>query len=431
MRAQQQTIVLAVALVGVVGLDLGVRLGGGGDTPERLEALPPFALDEVERVTLGATDDPLVLERRPGGWWIVAPSDAAADDQVVEAMLRGLSGGVVPEARIDESDHERYGLSGGRELRIDVFGQGRTLSALYLGHDAGGGSTWVRWPDAPTVYRARIGGRATYERSPRGWRDRTVTAIDPAQLTEVQIEGASSVTLSRGEAGWSSPSMAVDGPVVEQVVASLAGLRGLEVAAPGLIEGPPRVRLSTATEQIVLGFEQVGELWFVGRGGADDRWRSPPALAELIASAPASLRDRPLWGPAEGAIVSFERLPHGTVGRGLLERGGGGGGGGGGWVIRVPANVDIDPGRASAVVAWLARPRVDAWIEAPGEPPGFDAPARWRIRFEGGEVRTIEIGARRRIGGIERVAIRDSRRPDRAGWVDARIVAGIEAPFGG
>lgn len=424
MRAQQQTIALAVAVVLLGGLDLAVHTLGAPSTTEALPALPPFDPGAVERVTLGAADDPLVLERRGAGWWIVAPSDAAADAPTVTSMLEVLAGGVVPQARIDVSDHERYGLAGGTELRIDVFGQDRTLLALYLGHDAGGGSTWVRWPDDDTVYRARIGGRATYDRSPRSWRDRTVTDLDPASVTALRIEGEGAIALQRGEGGWSSPSLAVDGPLIEQLVANLAGLRGLEIAAPDLIVGAPRVWLSTDTEQIELGFEQVGQLWFVGRAGSDERWRSAAALPQLLATAPTSLRDRHLWATISGGLQRLERTAHGAVGRGLLQRDGED------WRLVAPPNVDLDPRRAAAAAQWLSRPRVDAWAQVPAAELGFDPPRRWRLHFEGGQVRTIELGEQREVAGAPRVAIRDSRHPERAGWVDARIVAGIEAVFG-
>ena len=415
MRAVRQTRWLLAGVV-VLGItDAAVHTAERAETAA-LPALPGFDPALVDRITLGRADAPVVLARAGEGWSLVAPASAPADPLLVDQLLEGIASGVQLEARVDEGDLERYGLDGGYERRVDVQQGERSLATLYVGNDAGGGASWVRLPGADTVYRARVGGRGRFDRSPGAWRDRQVTRLDPASISGVTI---GSTVLTREGEGWRSAAGPLDAPTVASLVAGLAELRALEVAAPGrdANEPPLEVVLGLLHEDpVTLSFARVGQLWHVWRG--EDRWRVGPELPELLVGAPRSLADRALWSVPVDEVARVELLS--AERQGVLERDGAG------WRVVRPVHVDVDPRRAAAAAEWLATPRVVAWSDAPGASHGFPSSHRWRITT-GLQVRTIELGT----PAGARVPVRDAAAPERIGWIDARIVAGIEAIFGG
>ncbi len=414
MRAARHTGWLLAAVLAVGAVDVAVRVSARPAAQQDLPALQGFDPAEVDRISLGRADAPTVLERRDGTWFLAAPTRAPADPALVRELLEGLADGVVPDARVDDGDHERYGLDGGQELRVDVQAGERSLLDLYVGHDAGGGVSFVRLPGADDVYRARVGGRARFDRSPGAWRDRQVTDLDPASIVALRV---GDTTVERDGDRWRSASGPLDGPTVAALVNALAKLRGIEVAAPGreLGEELEVTLIDASGAEVALSFGRSGELWLVRRG--QDRWRVAPDLARLLASAPASLADRALWAGVPADVTRLE--VRSDARSGLLERDSEG------WRVVRPPNVDVDPRRADAAAEWLAAPRVDAWASGGA---AFPSRHEWRVTL-GGRVRTLELGASSPDG--QRIAIRDAADPDRIGWIDARIVSGIEAIFGG
>jgi len=168
--ARRQTVALLVAIVVVMLLDTAVRWGAAPPPPPPI--LAGFTAARADRIQIGRVDHALVLERRSDVWWLMGPPEAPADPVAVAALLDDLAGGIQPEAVADAGHHERYGLSGGDERRIEVTAGDDVLMRLFVGHDAAGGGTWVRFPDSDRVLRADIGGRGRLDRPAGAWRDR-------------------------------------------------------------------------------------------------------------------------------------------------------------------------------------------------------------------------------------------------------------------
>lgn len=424
MTAQRLTTSLLFLVLVVAAVDLAAHWSAGGPTPIQLVSLPGFDPAQADRITLADEDGQVVLERAPDGWRITAPTAGRAHQPAVEELLAAVSAGIEPDARVDLGDHERYGLAGGDELRVRIEGAAITLTSFVVGHDAGGGSTWVRWAGSDAVYRARIGGRATYERTPRAWRDLQVTRLDPDQLHTFRIIGSERIVITRTSGGWTHAWRDLDGPTIEQLVAGLCELRGLEVAAPGPVAPDVTVELEGAGAPVVLAFEQVGDLWFVGRQDVDGRWRVPSALPAMLIRAPESLVNRTLWRRSASPVVRIERI-RGAERRVLAQTETG-------WVRREDAgDVALDPTRASAAGVWLSGPRVSAWVH--GLTPrqvGFPAREQWIVTFADGRTRILELAGETSLDGMRHVAVRERRRLRRIGWVDDRVVQSIQALFG-
>ena len=421
MRAIRRTQALLAAVVAVGLLDVVAHWTAGPSSVEALPSSPGFDVEDARQITVGRTDASVVLALTDGAWRIVAPAAGPADAEHVSALLGGLANGVHPDARVDEGDFERYGLAGGSELRVEVRGAQAPLATLHLGHDAGGGSTWVRFAGEDTVYRARVGGRGTYERTPRGWRDRRIVDVEADAIVALTISGDQGQTrLAREAAGWRSPDLPIDGPAIQQLVDALAQWTALEVAAPGAGTADVRLDLELASGRLLgLEIEAQGSLWFVRASDRDDRWRVAAGIPTLLAGAPQTLADRHLWtstSAVERIVREDER------GQRVLAHSGEG------WEILRPAHVDVDVRRAEAAARWLSAPRVEAWGDASKLPA--TPTRRWTITFADGARRTLVFGARRQGPQGGQVRVYDRRAPARWGWVDARFEAGLDQLFG-
>ena len=422
MSAARTTTALLFVTLTLAVLDVGAHLQAQPPPPITLVSLPGFDPSQADRITLGGATRSVVLERRSDGWWIAAPTAGRAHQPAIEELLGAVSGGIEPEARVDDGDHGRYGLSGGGEMQVTVEGEGATLLTFVMGHDAGGGSTWVRWAGSDDVYRARIGGRATYDRSPRAWRDLAVTRLDPAALTAVRVRGPERFKIVREGGEWTHPWRDLDGPSLRELVARLASLTALEVAAPRFVEGDLTVQLDEPGRSTVLTFEQVGELWFVGRQDRQERWRVAHDLPQVLMEAPESLANRSIWPRSTAPVIQVERERDGQ--RDVISKSEEQ------WVrVDGQGDVVLDATPASAAAVWLSGPRVRGWAEGGAAQLGFPATERWTVTFADGRRRTLELGMRTTIDGLPHLAVRSRRRPKRIGWVDERVLRGVQGLF--
>lgn len=423
MSAARHTATLAgvVAIVAVV--DVAAHVLAREAPAPVLPSTPRFDAALAASIRLGGGESDARLVRGPSGWTL-GDGGPSADPIEVEALLTSLAAGIRPDQRVDDAvaDHERYGLAGGDERWVEVRGAGGdALSAFAVGDDAGGGATWIRLPDTPDVYRARIGGRARYVRPAGAWRDRRVVDVDPAAVVGVTIVraegGAPALDVVRaGTEGWAGD---VDDPTVDRVVAELAHLRGAEILDSGLVvDAPgPEVTLALAAGGPVrLRFARRAGGWSVTRADTDTVWRIAADWPGSI-DAPGVYRDRALW--TLPGVTALDVAGPGLDGT-LAQRDGA-------WVVTRPANVDVDPARALAAVRFLAAPRVARWAESPPADAGFPSVHRWRVTSTDGASVALELG--RADGDV--VWVRRVDRPEVTGQLDARAVAGVESLFGG
>jgi hypothetical protein len=414
-RPRQQALGLLGAIVAVGLLDVAVWGLTRGQQGEEPPSLPPFDAAQASTIELGRVDERLVLTRE-GEEWKLEPSGLVADPVEVEALLGELADGVrgelVLQGPLLPEVLASYGLGGGAEVRVDVRAQNQVLSSLYVGHDAGGGSTWIRLPDEDRIAQARLGGRARFDRKAASLRDRRLVDIDPAEVQSLELRGGDQqLVVVREGAGWRGEPFAVDSPTVDELVRALSSLRAVEVTdeSAGIDWTLAEVVLRTGLGPVELQFGQTETSRYVRRIGAEGVGRVKLPWVDRLGR-PESFADRALW------IASrVDGLALRAPGReGLLEREGES------FVLRRPAHVDLDPNQLQAVLAFLARPRVLEWDHAA---PALGAEHVWIVQTPEG-THTLALGP---VEG-DRVAVRAG---ERAGWLDVRLVRAVEALFGG
>jgi hypothetical protein len=214
-----RTLLLGLAALGLVGLDLALRLSDEVvvDAERRL---PAFELSEVVRLELeGGGLELLVLARDAEGWWrITSLGGAPARAGMVIALLDHVRHGVVVEG---EGPSDALGES---PRRVRVHGERGVLLDLLVGDNVPGGSTFVRMAHHEDVLRVRIGGRGRYRLPAADWRDLHLVREHPDQVLSVGIVGLQPA-LVQPDGGWRVPGRAA--------VTALATLQGWAAVPAG------------------------------------------------------------------------------------------------------------------------------------------------------------------------------------------------------
>ena len=437
---ERRTLILA-GVLGAVGLADGLaRLDLAAEPP--LPRFPPFQPLDPVKLILTHGDARVVIERRDKDWFVVEPYEALADRAGVKAILGVLQKGVPMEVLVQRGDFEPYGFEGGEGLRIEVHGELSVLQDFYLGADTTGDASFVRFPSDDAVYRARVGGRARYDRVPVAWRDLRVAGLEPNQVVRVTLErGGETVAFSRpvetGEGGkvelgrWSlEPALAgfvLDQESAGQVAEGLARLRG-----GGLIDDPGAPPLVTATlDTVDAGDVGAAVVIALGRdpGGAWARrvgdplvYRIATAMLDRATAPVAAWADRQLFAVPQPVRLSWADAVIETV----VENAGKG------WQVVRPAGASVDPAEVGAIAKAVRGLRAEGVAVVSTADAGFPSKDRFSVTGADGAVQVLEIGALvpNRKAGSEVRFVRTLDRPERVCLASAAALARIKKSFG-
>lgn len=437
---ERRTFVLAGVLAAIALADVGVRLDLTSEPPlPRLRSFQP--LDPMKLV-LTHGDDRVVISRRDKDWYVTEPFEGLADRQGVKAILGILQKGVPMDVLVQRGDHERYGFEGGQGLRVEIHGESTVIDDFYLGSDTTGDSSFLRFPADDAVYRARVGGRARYDRAPEAWRDLRVAGLDPNQVVRVTLERGSerfvfTRPLEPGEGGkvelgrWTiSPAPAgfvLDQESAGQVAEGLARLRG-----GGLIEDPHLPPLVTATLETAdagdVGTATVVELGrdaegaWAKRAGEPLVYRIADAMLERALAPVAAWSDRQLFAVPQAVRLVWADAIVETV----VENDGTA------WRVVRPQGASVDPAEIAALGKAVRGLRAKGIaVVAPTE-AGFPSRDRFVVTGADGAVQTMEIGSLvpGMKPGSEARFVRTLDRPDRVCFADASAIARLKKYFG-
>ncbi len=381
----QRTWVLAAVVAALLIVDVAAH---------QLQPTGPEALPEVTaiepalatRIVIDKGDTHLELEQTDGQWRITQPEALAmaADALAVEAVLEPIASGIAMDVPIDEGAKAQkdYGLKPPDEIRVRVEAGPDRVADFYVGNNAAGGSTFVRLPGNETVYRARIGGRARYDRTPSRWRDLGVFHWEPDELASLSVtlpDGTSwtaartvdltddgAVSTGRWEL-QEDPTFAVDQAMLDQLAKGLGQWRSVQLLAPDHDAGLDRpvatltAQLTTqAVHQVRIG--QVGGAAFAQREAGKPVYQIQPSILSIFADPAAAWRDKQLVDLEPTAVTAMSLItPEQTIVMGRVD---------GQWQILEPAGLATNQVQAQQLANLLAQMRVDAW--APADAPGVN-----------------------------------------------------------
>jgi hypothetical protein len=360
------------------------------------------------------------LARGDAGWDLATPLAHDADDVLVNGLVFTLSRGVEADSRVDDGNHERYGLVAERQIFVELLDVDQRVGALYIGDNAGQGLTFVRRPSDEAVYRARIGGRSRYALSAGDWTDRQVLKFQPAAVIAIDIEHDNQITrLERGEDGWGAEGL--DADAIAALPQTLSRLRASRILAPNTVQHfPGSVRLSLdAGPAVAFDFATEGEIGVLRIAPEGPQYQVPAALTQQLAKGREPWIDRTLVriDAAQISRLTLEEPERTSILRRDARTEA--------WIAVQPANLDVDSRKAMTVAQTLARLRVLAFAEISPEAAGF--PSRLRM---GANDTVVEFGddAPPHEGSQTRY-VRSLDRPDRIGVIDARVPLALKSAW--
>ncbi|MDE2179469.1 MAG: DUF4340 domain-containing protein [candidate division NC10 bacterium] len=161
---------------------------------------------DVETIAIRKGDALIALKREGNGWRLIEPVQATADSSEVVSLLHALLE-AREERRIEEAPKNLadYGLERPAVHLSVTLKDGKTLPALLLGDlNPNGRSVYAKRPDRPAVFLATVIVRLRADRKPDDFRDKTLLALEPNQVTQVELTGKGEpISLSHAEGkGW-------------------------------------------------------------------------------------------------------------------------------------------------------------------------------------------------------------------------------------
>jgi hypothetical protein len=194
-----------VVLVALAGgyYALETKKNGFGSDGSRL-----FHAEEqdVEEIVITRDEGRIVLKRKGNAWRLIEPVQAAADDTEVTSLLHTLLE-AKEERRIEDAPANLadYGLERPSiQLGLTLKG-GKTSPTLLLGDlNPNGRSVYAKRPDQPAIFLATVVVRLRTDKKPDDFRNKTLLAIEPNQVTRIEITiKGQPITISQAEEkGW-------------------------------------------------------------------------------------------------------------------------------------------------------------------------------------------------------------------------------------
>ncbi len=444
MSARNTTYTLAAVALLLLAAD-GAAHWMGDDGPADLPEIVAVTDEAAVKIAWNKGDARIELEKRDGQWVVTAPYEFRADPQVVAAILAPLSDGIEMDVEVDEGPkaQKKYGLMPPDEIRVRVERESGLAADFYIGINSEGGASFVRLPGSEVVYRARIGGRARYDRLPGQWRDQRVWIYEADELSSLRVDlpGASwtavrSVDVAEDGSAqpgrWrlnENPAFALDQALLDQLAAGLAGWRSLQLMpndhsagmdAPMFSLTATRTDGSTQKVQIA----QVGASVFAQSDPSEPVYRVQPQIVGVFGNPAVSWLDKKLNDVGASDVVQATLIQSDFVS--VLERSGES------WAIIEPPNVAANSKLADKLISAVTELRVEAWADIAASAAGLPSDERVVLTTVDGATVVIEIGGPvpGRPEGQEAVFVRNAEQLGRIGVMPARNWPAIRRAWG-
>jgi hypothetical protein len=414
MRLTSKTIALLVLALGLLGLNF-LDLGAVDPAANALPSLSALDRDATTRIEISSAIEKVVLANEPvegstpptRQWRVVAPVDQVADQVQVGHILTAFRKEVPLDAQVDTGNEDQYGLDATNGIVFEAWAGGdEPAVSITIGFDGPGGTSFVRLSGSDAVYRARIGGRARYDRPATEWRNKVLLDLRPDQIAGIEVErdGVETLALSRAPGAapdapgqWAlhpDPGWPIDQAALEALATRLGAMRAGEVLAPtfdGGLETPAaiaRVRTTAgATRELRIGSRGGDGAAFVQVDGGKDVFRVAASNVGGLLADPDDLRDRTVFAFSRADVdtYSFEAGATSIV----LQQDHASNL----WSVVQPRNFDIDIKLVFFSINNLAELRADALLEQGPAEAGLDPPrARLVVRFLDGRTEALELG---------------------------------------
>lgn len=193
--------------------------------------------DAIQRITLkGAEAGPVILAKRPNGFWVEQPAPAAdrADREAVDGLLSDLEGLTAEQFAEGSLSLAELGLAPPHEvIEVAVKGQPKPerieLGAPVTGEAAPEGQTageltWAKVGD--TVFQARTRLAEATRRVPADWRARQLSSMEVFDVESATVnDGKTSFDLKRADADWKRGDTLISFLPVSDLLTAVVGAK--------------------------------------------------------------------------------------------------------------------------------------------------------------------------------------------------------------
>ena len=303
--------IVAVLFVGLGAFVYFYEIEGGKkreEAAEQAKKLFQFDKEEVKSISLDRDSGSIILKKENGGWKLVAPIEAKADETAVEGLASELSSTQV-ERSLEPGpvDWKDYGLDN-PNLKISVGLQdGRRLDLELGDKDFNQDSVFGRIPRLAKVLVLPGLLYTTADKEPVDFRDKTVLEFDREQVREVEIRARrKTYRLQKEGQDWSirEPIQArADRSEIRSLLSDLEFARveefvergAGELKTYGLNAPSSRVDLylgdNRARKTLLVG-KKVGSQFYAKDDAGEDVFRIKEDLVEKFDLNLSKLRDR-------------------------------------------------------------------------------------------------------------------------------------------
>ena len=240
MRGLTSTIVLAVALAGLVGYIYFVdseRTDSGA--PARDKAFATVEADAIEELQIKSADgETSRLRKADKGWQLIEPTTAEADASELSSVTSSLTGLEVQRV-VDENpaDLKQYGLNPPRvEVGFRLKGD-KDFRRLQIGEKTPtGGDLYARKADDKRVFLISSYLDSTFNRTPFELRDKSILEFERDKVDAIDIvNGPTTLQLAKSGMDWKIVKPITgraDSGVVEGLVTRLSSGQMQKIVAP-------------------------------------------------------------------------------------------------------------------------------------------------------------------------------------------------------
>ncbi|HEX3551894.1 MAG TPA: DUF4340 domain-containing protein [Thermoanaerobaculia bacterium] len=202
--------------------------------------------EDVERVTLaGAPGGPVVLARRPQGFWIEKPVADRADRELADGLLADVTGLMAERFVAPGRPAAELGLAPPRET-VEVTFKGAPPLHIDLGAPVTGAAapegqtvgelTYARIGDA--VFEARTRLPESARRDPAAWRAVQLSGFEVYQVESATVQdGPATLQLSRANTDWKRGNTVISYLPVSDLLFVLTGAKASRLLTPAEAQG--------------------------------------------------------------------------------------------------------------------------------------------------------------------------------------------------
>ena len=303
--------IVAVLFVGLGAFVYFYEIEGGKkreEAAEEAKKLFRFDKEEVSAISLVRGDGSIVLKKENGGWKLVAPIEARADEAAVEGLASELSSTQVERSlEPDSADWKDYGLEN-PNLKIALgLTDGRSLDLELGDKDFNQASVFGRIPNQEKVLVLPTLLHTSADKELFDFRDKSVLDFDREQVREVRIRARRKTwRLQKEGEDWSirEPVQArADRSEIRSLLSDLEFARVEEFlergagrpGTYGLNAPSTRVDLylgdNRAQKTLLVG-KQVGAQFYAKDDSGEDVFKIKEDLVEKLKLDLSKLRDR-------------------------------------------------------------------------------------------------------------------------------------------